>query len=405
MSSARGTPTIRASASPAVIVTDGRYTGVLAAVRALRAGGYRPWVAASDRGARAAWSRAAAGVVRTPDPGVDPDGFTEALVDAAGRHGLNAILPGTERALVLLAERRDAFSPSVALGTCDLDLVDRATDKLLLGDLAAEAGLETPPTVLRAADGGDFPGMSFPVVVKPARSEMRTPGGGFRHFGTRVAENPESLRRALAALPDARGLVQPFLPGTLVTLNGVAWGGKVLCAVHQRAERLWPPRNGVLAYAVTARADRRLEEAGTKLVGLLGWSGIFNLQFLECAGTRFLIDVNPRIYHSLALAVAAGPNLPAMWCDLLLGRTPVVPLGYRVGLRFRAEDEDLRAIVSAVRAGKLRAGASALRPRRRTVHAGFSVRDPLPAAVTLLRVASRLGSRPRAAGGNPVESA
>lgn len=404
MSSARGTPASRASASPPVLVTDGRYTGVLAAVRALRAGGYRPWVAASDRGARAGWSRAATGVVRTPDPGVDPDGFTQALVDAAGRLGLNAILPGTERALVLLSERRDAFRPSVALGTCDLDLVDRATDKLMLADLAAEAGVQTPPTVLRAADGADLSSLRFPVVVKPPRSEMRTPRGGFCHFGTRVARDAVSLRRALAALPHARGLVQPFFAGTLVTLNGVAWGGKVLCAVHQRAERLWPPRNGVLAYAVTARADRRLNEAGTKLVDKLRWSGIFNLQFLECAGKRFLIDVNPRIYHSLALAVAAGPNLPAMWCDLLLGRAPVAPPGYRVGLRFRAEDEDLRAIVSALRAGELRAGASALRPRRRTVHAGFSVRDPLPAAVTLLKVARRLGSRPRAAGGDPAES-
>ena len=40
--------------------------------------------------------------------------------------------------------------------------------------------------------------------------------------------------------------------------------------------------------------------------------------------SAYVIDVNPRIYGAIGLAIAAGQNLPAIWTDLLLGRTPLV---------------------------------------------------------------------------------
>ena len=89
-----------------------------------------------------------------------------------------------------------------------------------------------------------------------------------------------------------------------------------------------------------------------------------------------MIDLNPRFYVSLTLAVAAGLNLPAIWTSLLLG-LPFEARGYRTGVRFRQEKGDLQAIFSDLRRGQLRAARDLL-PRRRTVHALFSIRDPRP---------------------------
>ena len=91
-----------------------------------------------------------------------------------------------------------------------------------------------------------------------------------------------------------------------------------------------------------------------------------------------VIDLNPRFYASLALANSAGLNLPAIWTSLLLD----LPFfsednGYRAGMRFRDERGDPRAIVSELRRGRL-AAARELLPRRQTVHALFSIRDPRP---------------------------
>lgn len=60
---------------PVVILTGGAHLSVLGAVRALDAAGYAPWVAVHVRGAYAARSRSAAGVIHVPRPWEDADGF------------------------------------------------------------------------------------------------------------------------------------------------------------------------------------------------------------------------------------------------------------------------------------------------------------------------------------------
>jgi predicted ATP-grasp superfamily ATP-dependent carboligase len=108
----------------------------------------------------------------------------------------------------------------------------------------------------------------------------------------------------------------------------------------------------------------------------LDWNGVFNLQLIERDGRDYVIDLNPRFYVSLTLAVAAGVNLPAIWASLLLG-LPVEDHGYRSGVRFRQEKGDPRAIACELRRGNY-AAARDLLPHRRTVHALFSIRDPRP---------------------------
>jgi predicted ATP-grasp superfamily ATP-dependent carboligase len=106
-------------------------------------------------------------------------------------------------------------------------------------------------------------------------------------------------------------------------------------------------------------------------------------------GTQLLIDFNPRAYGSLSLAVRAGANLPAAWADLVSGRVPA-PIDYRTRVRYRLEHNDLRAIASMVAGGEVGAALAALAPRRRTVHAVFSWRDPKPMLVLVDKLQGRL---------------
>jgi hypothetical protein len=100
-----------------------------------------------------------------------------------------------------------------------------------------------------------------------------------------------------------------------------------------------------------------------------------------------LIDFNPRAYGSLALAVRAGSNLPALWAELVLGGSPTQP-HYRTGVRYRLEHNDVRALVSGFRGGDISRTLAALVPRRRTVHAVFSLRDPGPLLTTARKLLS-----------------
>lgn len=357
-----------------MLVPDDDFTAVLAAVRALRKGGYEPWLAMSVPSAYAARSRATAGTVPVPDAGPDPEGFVAALAEAADRLGVAAVLPGTETSLTVLAGREADFPQGVVLGVPSREVVDRAVDKALLAELSSAAGLKVPET--RTVGRADVDGISYPAVVKPVTSSVRV-DGAVRLGWVRKIDTAAELRAALEWMPGDELLVQPYLEGALSAACGVIWDGELLCVEHQVARRIWPPVIGVSSYAETVPPDRELEERLTALLRAIGWNGIFELQFIRRPEGDYVIDLNTRLYGSLALAVGSGLNLPAIWLDLLLGRTPRIG-SYRPGVRYRSEQRDARAILHAFRAGRRAEALRACLPRPRTVHGIFSVRDPLP---------------------------
>ncbi len=122
-----------------------------------------------------------------------------------------------------------------------------------------------------------------------------------------------------------------------------------------------------------------------RLVERLGWQGIFELEMIDRGdGEYAVIDFNPRIYGSLALAVKAGAPLPAVWCDWLL-KGIETRREARPGVNYRWEDAELRNAVALARKGHPLRAASILRPRRNTAHAYFRWYDPAPAVVRALK--------------------
>ena len=365
--------------NPRLLVTeDAPAYGVLAGLRALRSAGDDPWLAVTGRGAYSRRSRARAGVVEVPDPASDRDGYVAALAHAAARLEVAAVLPGTEMGLVALSTARDVFPPGVALGTADADTVRRATDKLELERLAVDAGLATPPTShITRAEVESGTAIALPAIVKAARTRTPTKENGFVSSFVRRATTREELLDAVRAVPGDIVLIQPALEGYLTATSGVAWRGEVVAMAHQVARRIFPPQCGITAFAETVTPDPALEAGVSRLIGALGWSGIFQVQFVSSGGVSYLIDLNPRMYGSLALAVAAGLNLPAIWADLLLGRPPRAGI-CKVGARFRSEERDLAALGAAMIAADWRTVLDVLRPRRGTTHALGALRDPMP---------------------------
>jgi len=370
-----------------VLLTGDDFYASLAMVRALRAGGYSPVLAAAERDTYAGRSRAVDAVVRVPSADESPGRFAAAVAAAATEQGVSAVLPGNETALIVLARHRGSLP--VPLGAPPTTVVDLATDKARVLQLAAGHGFEAPPSTsgrpaeLRArADS-----FSYPAILKPPRTILRLDDDRLTCLNVSRIDSPDAMRTALAPLPDLEWVVQPYVRGQLGAVAGVAWEGSVYGSVHQVARRIWPRDAGYSCYAETIPRDPRLDEQVAGLVRSLRWSGIFQLQMLRRPGaSRLLIDFNPRPYGSLWLAVHAGANLPAAWAELVHGVAPA-PIRYRVGARYRLEHHDLYAIASMFRDGDVRPALSALVPRPGTGHAVFSWRDPKPviAAANKLR--------------------
>lgn len=353
-SSARVRPP-RATGARWVLVTDAgdaQARSALAAVRALAAAGYLPAVAASGPYSLAAASRFCRRVVEVPP--VDHPKF-RATVEAELRSGpYLTILPSSDAALFAL----DAP-------------VDHLVDKGDLTELAKSAGLPTPPTQVFSSVDEAFAGpqaLEFPVVVKPAARRSAVPAPSY------LASEPGDLLHASEW--NCPILIQPYLREDVHAVCGVAWQGRLVASVHQRYLRTWPTDCGTSSAALTIGADGELEDQLLKLLN--GYDGIFQAQL---AGP-YLLDINPRVYGSLPLAVAAGANLVGVYCRLLAGET-VPPIRARPGVFYRWLEGDLRSLWTAVRRGEISPGTAIgeLRPHRAAAHSTESLRDPRPALV------------------------
>jgi predicted ATP-grasp superfamily ATP-dependent carboligase len=178
------------------------------------------------------------------------------------------------------------------------------------------------------------------------------------------------------------------------SFGGVVADGLLIGSCFARYRRTWPPGAGSAACAETLEPPPGLSERVLEIVTRLGWEGIFELEFVGRDGPAETIDFNPRLYGSLALSISAGANLPALWCDWLLGHN-VIPATARPAFGYRWEEAEVRYLFSQLARGRLRAAAAVMRPRRQTTHAIFRLGDPLPLLADALRVPVRLVNKTR----------
>jgi hypothetical protein len=301
-----------------------------------------------------------------PVPGVDDPRYADAVRAHVEAQEYVAVLPASDAAMF-------------ALGSPGRHLLDKAS----LATLAAAAGLKTPPgrtfddaaTLRAAADGLDYP-----CVVKPVRRTGRRP------LTARRFDSPRELRQS-AELPGPL-LVQPHVADGMHSVAGVMWRGELKVAVHQRHVRIWPPQCGDACYAVTTAPDPALEEGLRAL--LSDYDGIFQAEF---AGP-YLLDLNPRVYGSLPLAVAAGANPVGAFCDLLQG-ADVGRVRARPGVDYHWWEGDLRHVAARWRSGDVGPGEALRALRLTTAVAGADLRrwDPKPSLVRLRHVTGQLAAR------------
>lgn len=364
--------------APTVLVTDGEQRCALAACRALAAVGFDVVVASARRPAAAQWTRACVAAIDVPDPRRDPAGFARRLRRELERRHCDVVLPGGDASLLAMSAHRAELEPLVNVGLPPHDVIERCIDKEVLVRHAQDAGLAPPVThccldVADALDAADR--LGYPVILKPTRSFS---GRGGREHKPAVAADETDLAKAADAF-GSPFLVQEFLgDAPTVSCAGVAVDGRVLGFVTARYARVWPPHRGSAACSETIRPPAGLRGRIARLVGSLGWQGIFEIELLERDdGGEAVIDFNTRVYGSLALAVCAGVNLPAIWCRYLL-YGEIDDSEPAPGIRYRWEDGEILFLLRALMRGDVTAVRETARGGNDVVWAHYEPRDAGP---------------------------
>jgi predicted ATP-grasp superfamily ATP-dependent carboligase len=384
------TPSSRSRAGRRVLVTDVEERSALAVCRGLVRSGYSVTGVAGARPAPGHWSRACSRRETLPDPRHDPSGFLAGLETVLRREEHVALVPSVDVSTFVVSENRCRLLPLTAIGLPAPDAVRASLDKVRLLDVAEAAGLTPPPSIVCDDEAGArvaIRQVGLPVVVKPAASFVPI-RASFRQQPVVLVERAEALAEALTSI-GRPFIVQRFEEAQrVVSCAGLVTSSGLIASVVVRWRRRWPPRTGSAAYCETIEPPPRLLSRAESVVERLGYRGIFELELLERAGGRYsAIDLNPRPFGWLTLAMRAGVNLPALYCDSILGGSPA-SVTARPGVRYRWEDGDLRHVLTRLRSTRSPAPLAALKPVRGTAHAFFERTDPgpLPAqAVLLLR--------------------
>lgn len=379
-----------------ILVLDGNENQAVACVRSLGRAGYTVWVGESTRWSKAGWSRYCRGEFTYPAPQKDAAAFVARVAEEARSEPGTLVLPMTERTTLPLSSSRETiFSAGGRLVLPSHATLLRGFDKLETLRLAASLGIAIPRSVL-IDDTTQVHELAhsfrYPAVLKPRRSERVTSGGQVQSTGRPLyASRPREFLAAWNKLRrlSAEVIAQEFVKGVGAGYFALLRQGELRVEfAHRRIRDVHPTGSGS-AVRVSVTPDPKVRAAGLAILQALEWHGVAMVEFRICAdGTPVFLEVNGRFWNSLALAVYAGADFPALLARLAECGDVEAPSGYRAGMRCRWLLGDFRHLLEVWRGapaefpgkfpGRLRTLVNFLFPVPGTYHDNFALRDPLP---------------------------
>ena len=335
------------------------------------------------------------------------DEFTEWLTDEMRRGDVDLVAPTSDfvvyNAMQATIRAGTGRPTGLATGMGTPQALRDCLFKHRFVQAMADAGLPAPPTAAPTTVDGALEAaeqFGYPVALKP-----RTHVGIGQTRGS-VVHSARELRREFRPYvvhshssglmdgePDlAMPLVQAYLGGAhdVVSVSGcLDADGDLLAACHSRKLRQWPGPLGVGTLFEALPAQPFSERAIDAVRAVLG-RGLFELELMvsRATGEAWPIDLNPRAYGQVSLAIAHGWDLPRLWyssvCDAPLATSTVRisrPRYWRYGVPYYVE-----SVADIVRGPARRTGVADLlghtaRPR---VGAMFEWSDPAPAVAFAL---------------------
>jgi predicted ATP-grasp superfamily ATP-dependent carboligase len=330
------TPVVARGGRSRILVTDGETRAALATVRALGAAGHDVHVVAAGARCLAGASRFASGEHSLADPATDPRGWSEGLERLARTLGADLLFPVSEISLATIyAYQLETRWPVVCP---EREAYEAATDKHALLERAAALGIAVPRTRLvenpEALDTLPDP-FRYPVVLKARRSRFLL-DGRWRSGEIQIVGSAAELLVARSA-PGLKGglLLQEFIPGHGEGVFLLASQGRTLVRFAHRRLREKPPTGGVSVLSESIQPEPELLRQSEALLADLAWTGVAMVEFRRTPdGHAVLMEINPRLWGSLQLAIHAGVDFPSLMLALRRGE-PIPAVEARIGVRMR----------------------------------------------------------------------
>jgi len=245
------------------------------------------------------------------------------LIDLFRSENYDLIVPATEVSLLAMLSpeipddmyQRAVLAPRPSVHT--------ALNKQSVWCLAQRLGVRVPSSEMVSL--GSRPPEVFPVVLKPVYSK-KSECGVVQDFRVTIARDLAQWRAALASTyRDILVQQQEYIVGKGLGVEVLFEHGILRWAfLHERVHEV-PLTGGGSSYRVSIELQSALVDSATSLLAALQWHGVAMVEFkVTPSGEAYLMEINPRLWGSLALAIDCGVNFPVGLLCLSTGQ-PLPP--------------------------------------------------------------------------------
>lgn len=325
------TPSISGST---VLISDEHYKHSLGIVRHLGRMGAHISVVASSKDSLACRSRYCGEVILSDAATLEA--LVETTLRAVMHKHFDLVMPVSYPMTLALAQRRDQLDPYTRLELAESHAIERAANKIKMTDLANKLSVPTPRTFSSFEVQNHAEELIFPVVIKPTRE---SPGRSPIRYARNMTELKNALSEPLERKPFSSAeelLVQEFIPGYGCGFFATYQQGVCKRIFMHRRVREYPATGGVSSCAESFY-DPKLELYGRRMLDALHWHGVAMVEFRRDSrdGEFKLMEINPKFWGSLDLALVAGADFPGDICQMALGKTLSFSDRYQRNLRFQ----------------------------------------------------------------------
>ena len=294
-----------------VLITDGSAKHTLAAVRSLGRRGFNIGVVDESILAQSFYSKYCEKRYRIHLQRMKPKNYVKQLQHILREERYDVLLPISWYANYSLSKYHELIDDYVNLAIAPKDSMEIAANKDMTMEFADQLGITIPKTISLKESDLEYAGkrLGYPLVVK----------GSLEAGTVRYAKNVKDLKNAFISLRNERPIAQQYIKGEGVGFFAAYNHGKCVARFMHIRVREYPSSGGP-STAARAYYSTQLEEQGMKLLDALNWHGVAMVEFKksELDGKYYLMEINPKFWGSLDLAIHSGVDFPYIACRIAM---------------------------------------------------------------------------------------
>lgn len=282
-----------------------------------------------------------------PAPDDNEELFIKTMMKVA--KGNDVLIPMHERTIVPVSKRLKQFRMILKVPIPEYEVLKLALDKAETVKVANHIGIPTPQTYF-INDLHELKSLSenlnYPVVVKLRREIFIPPPRYVYAYSRKDLIYKYRLMHEKRSYPLIQELIHGIGYGFFTLLNEDSRPIAVFC--HRRI-REYPITGGPSTYCESTY-NQKIVQYGLKLLKEMKWYGVAMVEFrLDKRDNRFkLMEVNPRFWGSLPLAMASGVDFPYLLYRMSIEDDVKPQKMYKIGVKCRFFLHDTLALKQAL---------------------------------------------------------